>query len=187
MLLLPILSTQSILRIFSVVEGLYCSKVQVPLSSSTVGGSTPGYDSSFSPGVAYSGNSGPGSASFSGGAAPSSGGGAGFSSALGLPLDELPAGGPLPWSFLRHLSPLRLFPDVNAWETDEVPLGMIEPPAVAPSSYIIQSSNGYQRARELLSHSKYSPDIFDHFLLPPIVTQTTTETPVIETPGEKGK
>uniref|UniRef100_A0A3Q1GUG7 Uncharacterized protein n=1 Tax=Acanthochromis polyacanthus TaxID=80966 RepID=A0A3Q1GUG7_9TELE len=129
--------------------------------------SSPGYDSAFSPGVAYSGSSGPGSASSSGGAAPSSGGGAGL---FGLPF--VPG-----MSFLRHLIPHRLFPDANAWDTDEVPLGMIEPPAVAPSSYIIQSSNGYQRARELLSHSKYSPDIFDHFLLPPIVTQTPQHKP----------
>lgn len=146
---------------------------------STAGGPGPGYDSSFSPGVAYAGSSGPGSASSSGGAAPSSGGGA---DPFGFPFPGLS-----PSTFLRHLIPPRLLPDVNAWDTDEVPLGLIEPPAVAPSSYIIQSSNGYQRARELLSHSKYSPDIFDHFLLPPIITQTPSETAVTEAPGEKAK
>lgn len=98
-----------------------------------------------------------------------------------------PFGFQLSESFLKHMFPNRLFPDPDAWEAPEVPLGMIEPPPVVPSSYIVQSSNGYQRARELLSHSKYSPDIFDHFLLPPIATQTPTGTPVAGTPGQKAR
>uniref|UniRef100_A0A3B5A495 Uncharacterized protein n=1 Tax=Stegastes partitus TaxID=144197 RepID=A0A3B5A495_9TELE len=108
----------------------------------------------------------------------------GFPFVRGLPWDELPKGGLPPSFFLKHLVPPRLLPDVNAWNTDEVPLGMIEGPPVVPSSYIVQSTNGYQRARELLSHSKFSPDIFDHFPLPS-VAQPTGKPPVTGSPGTK--
>lgn len=53
------------------------------------------------------------------------------------------------------------FPDVGAWESaGEEPQSVGETSPLPPSSYIIQSRNGYLRAREVLSHSKYSPDYY---------------------------
>lgn len=67
---------------------------------------------------------------------------------------------------LRYLSVSSLpvwippnFPDVGAWEAAGAePQSVSETSPLPPSSYIIQSRNGYLRAREVLSHSKYSPD-----------------------------
>ncbi|XP_008313241.1 uncharacterized protein LOC103382284 isoform X1 [Cynoglossus semilaevis] len=56
----------------------------------------------------------------------------------------------------------RPFPDFTVW--DSSPVGAAEfvsetsPPL--PSSYIIQSNSGYQRLREFLSHTKYTPDYY---------------------------
>lgn len=69
---------------------------------------------------------------------------------------------------LRHLSVSGLpvwippnFPDVSAWEAvGAEPQSVSETSPLPPSSYIIQSRNGYLRAREVLSHSKYSPDYY---------------------------
>lgn len=53
------------------------------------------------------------------------------------------------------------FPDVGAWEAvGAEPQSVSETSPLPPSSYIIQSRNGYLRAREVLSHSKYSPDYY---------------------------
>ncbi|XP_078793331.1 uncharacterized protein LOC144987786 [Oryzias latipes] len=61
--------------------------------------------------------------------------------------------------------PERPFPRF-AWTSDHVPLGMVEERPVFPSSHIVKSSSGYQRARDFRSDAKYSQDIFDHIPLP---------------------
>ncbi|GLD63221.1 uncharacterized protein AKAME5_001486300 [Lates japonicus] len=61
----------------------------------------------------------------------------------------------------RKWMPNRQFPDFGAWESNVgVPMsaGDSETSPLPPSSYIIQSMNGYEREREFLSHSKYSPE-----------------------------
>uniref|UniRef100_A0A4W6ELA0 Uncharacterized protein n=1 Tax=Lates calcarifer TaxID=8187 RepID=A0A4W6ELA0_LATCA len=111
------------------------------LSSETnlIGGSVPGAD--YGDGPAPYGN--PSSAGFpSWGAQPAGGVGVAFSD-------------PRKWM------PKRQFPDFSAWESNVgVPMraGDSETSPLPPSSYIIQSVNGYDRAREFLSHSKYSPE-----------------------------
>ncbi|XP_039990369.1 paternally-expressed gene 3 protein-like [Xiphias gladius] len=92
----------------------------------------------------------------------------GYPSGAGSPSwDEQPAGeayasayGPSSWV------PSRPFPDFSAWDSNaEEPQSTSETSPLPPSSYIIQSRNGYQRAREVLSHTKYSPE----YPQPPIV------------------
>lgn len=84
----------------------------------------------------------------------------GSQSSPGLPWNEEPAGGadasfPNPNNWM----PTRNFPDFSAWEAaEEAPQSVGETSPLPPSSYIIQSRNGYLRAREVLSHSKYSPE-----------------------------
>ncbi|XP_073346125.1 uncharacterized protein [Pagrus major] len=78
----------------------------------------------------------------------------------GLPWVEQPAGGadasfydPSDWM------PSRPFPDLSVWASgDQSPQSASETSPVPPSSYIVQSRNGYQRAREVLSHTQYSPE-----------------------------
>ncbi|XP_070845963.1 uncharacterized protein [Chaetodon trifascialis] len=49
--------------------------------------------------------------------------------------------------------------DLNVWGSDgELPQSVSEPFPLPPSSYIIQSKNGYQRERELFSYTEYSPE-----------------------------
>lgn len=61
--------------------------------------------------------------------------------------------------------PSRPFPDFSAWEAQAgAPQSVGETSPLPPSSYIIQTRNGYLRAREFLSHMKYSPE----YPLPPI-------------------
>ncbi|XP_005471631.1 uncharacterized transmembrane protein DDB_G0289901 isoform X2 [Oreochromis niloticus] len=73
-----------------------------------------------------------------------------------------------PWNWI----PPRPFPDFNAWSTYEVPLGMVVlPPQVPslPSSHLVQAGTGYQRGREVLSHSKYSNNVLGHHPLSPVL------------------
>uniref|UniRef100_A0A3B3DBV9 Uncharacterized protein n=1 Tax=Oryzias melastigma TaxID=30732 RepID=A0A3B3DBV9_ORYME len=60
--------------------------------------------------------------------------------------------------------PERGFPRY-AWTSDHVPLGMVEERPVFPSSHVIKSSSGYQRARDFRSDAKYTQDTFDHIPL----------------------
>uniref|UniRef100_A0A3B3BZM1 Uncharacterized protein n=1 Tax=Oryzias melastigma TaxID=30732 RepID=A0A3B3BZM1_ORYME len=57
--------------------------------------------------------------------------------------------------------PSRPFPR-EAWTSDHVPLGMVEQRPLYPSSHVVKSSNGYQRARDFSADAKYTQDIFDH-------------------------
>ncbi|KAM7381076.1 hypothetical protein PAMA_012082 [Pampus argenteus] len=56
--------------------------------------------------------------------------------------------------------PSRPFPDFGVLDSAQEMLEGVnqERPPLPPSSYIIQSRNGYQRARETFSHMKYSPE-----------------------------
>lgn len=74
--------------------------------------------------------------------------------------DEQLAAGPSALFYLGGWTPRHL-PDASVWNTDEVPVSMTELPYL-PASYIVQSRNRYQRAAEVLSHSKYSDDTFKH-------------------------
>ncbi|KAE8283762.1 hypothetical protein D5F01_LYC17082 [Larimichthys crocea] len=98
----------------------------------------------------------------------------------GLPWDEQPAGGAdASFSDPSNWMPSRAFPDFNAWDSDSaMPYGGMqqgpsETSPLPPSSYIIQSSNGYQRAREVLSHTKYSPE----YPAPPVMPFRAPEAP----------
>uniref|UniRef100_H2LCT3 Uncharacterized protein n=1 Tax=Oryzias latipes TaxID=8090 RepID=H2LCT3_ORYLA len=62
---------------------------------------------------------------------------------------------------ILSLRPSRSFPR-RAWTSNQVPLGMVEPRPVFPSSHVVRTSNGYQRARDFRSDAKYAQDIFDH-------------------------
>ena len=66
--------------------------------------------------------------------------------------------------FLAALMSLKL--DVSspqfAWTSDQVPMATSEKRTVYPSSHVVQSSNGYQRARDSSSYAKYFHDAFDH-------------------------
>uniref|UniRef100_A0A8C5N2E7 Uncharacterized protein n=1 Tax=Gouania willdenowi TaxID=441366 RepID=A0A8C5N2E7_GOUWI len=84
-----------------------------------------------------------------------------------LPWDELSLGSSSSPFFLPNMmANRRKFPDPDVWEQEDVPLGSIDQPPVGPASYLIQSRNGYQRAREILSHSKYTEDNFDNLQQP---------------------
>ncbi|XP_013768876.1 uncharacterized transmembrane protein DDB_G0289901-like isoform X4 [Pundamilia nyererei] len=98
----------------------------------------------------------------------------GYSFLGGVPYQNYPV---LSSSFLNHpwnWMPLRPFPDFNAWSTYEVPLGMVallpQVPSF-PSSHLVQTGTGYQRGREVLSHSKYSNNILGHHPLSPVLPQ----------------
>ncbi|CAI5658009.1 unnamed protein product [Oreochromis niloticus] len=75
--------------------------------------------------------------------------------------DERLAAGPSALFYLGGWTPRHL-PDASSWNTDEVPVSKAELPYLPPASYIVQSRNRYQRAAEVLSHSKYSDDTFKH-------------------------
>lgn len=72
---------------------------------------------------------------------------------------------PTGWLYARD------FPDFNILNTaGEVPqevVGKMSP--LPPSSYIIQSRNGYKRAREVMSHSRYTPEDIYLPSYPPVV------------------
>ncbi|XP_026033453.1 glycine-rich protein DOT1-like isoform X1 [Astatotilapia calliptera] len=98
----------------------------------------------------------------------------GYSFLGGVPYQNYPV---LSSSFLNHpwnWMPPRPFPDFNAWSTYEVPLGMVallpQVPSL-PSSHLVQTGTGYQRGREVLSHSKYSNNILGHHPLSPVLPQ----------------
>ncbi|XP_049419310.1 uncharacterized protein LOC125880667 isoform X2 [Epinephelus fuscoguttatus] len=109
----------------------------------------------------------------------------GGDSSPGLPWSMQPAGGadssfsdPSTWM------PSRDFPDFSVWDSNaEMPQSMSETSPLPPSSYIIQSRNGYQRAQEFLSHTKYSPEYPE-----PPVFAAETEAPGMSPPeaGPKG-
>ncbi len=107
-------------------------------------------------------------------------------SSPGLPWDAQPAGGA--YGSLYDASswmPSRSFPDFSAWDANgEMPQGVSETSPLPPSSYIIQSSNGYQRAREVLSHTKYSPEYPE----PPVFAYRANKAPSQSPPltGSKG-
>ncbi|XP_054860805.1 uncharacterized protein LOC111582279 isoform X2 [Amphiprion ocellaris] len=115
----------------------------------------------------------------SGGAGGGTGGGAGSggSGGSGFFSSSLPFGSagftPLinyPQGFSYDINDLRprfvRLPDPSVWIPDNIPTDPFPLVVRGPTSYIVQSSNGYQRARELLSHSKYSPDDFGPFYSP---------------------
>uniref|UniRef100_A0A3Q2P7R0 Uncharacterized protein n=1 Tax=Fundulus heteroclitus TaxID=8078 RepID=A0A3Q2P7R0_FUNHE len=52
------------------------------------------------------------------------------------------------------------------WSSPQVPLDMVEKRPVYPSSLIIHSNNGYQRARDFRSDSKYTKETFDNIPQP---------------------
>lgn len=107
----------------------------------------------------------------------------GSQSSPGLPWNEEPAGG-ADASFPNWM-PTRNFPDFSAWEAaEEVPQSVSETSPLPPSSYIIQSRNGYLRAREVLSHSKYSPEYPE----PPVYRFNAVKAPRKSppVPGSKG-
>lgn len=67
--------------------------------------------------------------------------------------------------------PSRHFPDFSAWYTYKVPVSMVAPHPQMPSSYVVQSGSGYKRGREVLSHSKYSDNVFGYPPLSPVLPQ----------------
>lgn len=106
---------------------------------------------------------GVGTSSFGGGG-DGAGGFYGSSFLGGVPWVTAPVGGALSLDSQRWL-PSESFPDFSGLYTYSVPLGMVAAPPIFPSSYIVQSGNGYQRGREALSFSKYSDDIVVPFPL----------------------
>ncbi|KAL7371610.1 hypothetical protein ABVT39_002021 [Epinephelus coioides] len=118
--------------------------------------------------------------------------GAGGDSSPGLPWSMQPAGGAdSSFSDPSNWMPSRDFPDFSVWDSNaEMPQSMSETspllplPPLPPSSYIIQSRNGYQRAQEFLSHTKYSPEYPE----PPVFAAETVKAPGMSQPeaGSKG-
>ncbi|KAL7371771.1 hypothetical protein ABVT39_004801 [Epinephelus coioides] len=118
--------------------------------------------------------------------------GAGGDSSPGLPWSMQPAGGAdSSFSNPSNWMPSRDFPDFSVWDSNaEMPQSMSETspllplPPLPPSSYIIQSRNGYQRAQEFLSHTKYSPEYPE----PPVFAAETVKAPGMSPPeaGSKG-
>uniref|UniRef100_A0A8C7YX94 Uncharacterized protein n=1 Tax=Oryzias sinensis TaxID=183150 RepID=A0A8C7YX94_9TELE len=62
---------------------------------------------------------------------------------------------------ILRFMPNRPFPR-DAWTSDQVPLGTVEQRPLYPSSHVVKTSSGYQRARDFTSDAKYTQDIFDH-------------------------
>uniref|UniRef100_A0A671Y2W0 Uncharacterized protein n=1 Tax=Sparus aurata TaxID=8175 RepID=A0A671Y2W0_SPAAU len=78
----------------------------------------------------------------------------------GLPWVGQPAGG-ADASFYdsSNWMPSRPFPDLSVLDSgDQMSQGVSETSPLPPSSYIVQSRNGYLRSREVLSHTNYSPE-----------------------------
>ncbi|XP_039643135.1 uncharacterized protein LOC120550600 isoform X1 [Perca fluviatilis] len=91
----------------------------------------------------------------------------------------------LPWASQPERETDSLFPDsgISAFESQTM-LGESEIPLPPPSSYIIQSKNGYQQALEALSHSKHSPEYSE----PPVFPSKAVKAPPKTSPvtGSKG-
>ncbi|XP_020567942.1 uncharacterized protein LOC101169148 isoform X1 [Oryzias latipes] len=62
---------------------------------------------------------------------------------------------------ILSFGPSRPFPR-EAWTSEHVPVGSVEQRPLYPSSHVVKTSNGYQRARDFSSDAKYTQDIFDH-------------------------
>ncbi|MEQ2259057.1 hypothetical protein XENORESO_006010 [Xenotaenia resolanae] len=64
---------------------------------------------------------------------------------------------------LLRLSPYSSRPLLQShWSSHNVPMGMVETRPVYPSSLIVNTNSGYQRARDFRTDSKYTDDTFDH-------------------------
>lgn len=75
----------------------------------------------------------------------------------------------------------RNFPDFSVWESVQgAPQSVSETSPLPPSSYIIQSRNGFMNARELFSHSSYSPEYPE----PAVYADAPSKSPAA--PGSKG-
>ncbi|XP_029954699.1 probable peroxisomal membrane protein PEX13 [Salarias fasciatus] len=155
------------------------------VQTGTGGGSTGGGDSVlgtyYGGGPSYfygTGGAGYGSTAGGGGSGGKGSGSRGSGSAGSDTDDSAGPGFPVfqafPWGHKFHVVPqvfnlndltLPEFLD-NPWDGNDVPLGSVDVPLVPPSSHIVQTSNGYQRARSVLAHSKYSPDDWDVLPLP---------------------
>ncbi|KAK5617528.1 hypothetical protein CRENBAI_004730 [Crenichthys baileyi] len=62
------------------------------------------------------------------------------------------------------------------WSAPQVPQGMVATRPVFPSSLVVYTDSGYQRARDFRTDSKYTQDTFDHIPQPGMP----------QTPGSKG-
>lgn len=114
---------------------------------------------------------------------PNSGHGFWHRGPFGLPAQlggEQPVGGvhpqflfPTGWLYTRD------FPDLSvlntAGEVLQGAVGKMSP--LPPSSYIIQSRNGYERAREVMSHSTYTPEDIYPPPYPPMVERPSGMSP----------
>ncbi|MEY6296493.1 hypothetical protein WJF85_29015, partial [Salmonella enterica subsp. enterica serovar Corvallis] len=68
---------------------------------------------------------------------------------------------------LLRLSPYGSRPLLQShWSYPHVPVEMVETRPVFPSSLIVQTNSGYQRARDFRTDSKYTEDTFDHIPQP---------------------
>uniref|UniRef100_A0A8C6LNW6 Uncharacterized protein n=1 Tax=Nothobranchius furzeri TaxID=105023 RepID=A0A8C6LNW6_NOTFU len=65
---------------------------------------------------------------------------------------------------LRPNRPYVQFP----WNSDHIPLDMVEELPVYPSSHVVHSSSGYQRARDLRTDNKYTEETFSDIPMPEI-------------------
>lgn len=110
---------------------------------------------------------------------PNPGHGFWYRGLFGLPAQlggEQPVGGvrpqflfPTGWMYAHD------FPDLSVLNTaGEVPQKVSPLP---PSSYIIQSRNGYERAREVMSHSTYTPEDIHLPPYPPMVERPSGMSP----------
>ncbi len=109
------------------------------------------------------------------------------SSAGSLGWVEQPAGGA---SFYEPSSwiPSRSFPDFSVWDSESaVQQSVREMSPLPPSSYIIQSRNGYQRAREVLSHTKYSPEYPEPPVFPVQAVKAPSKSPPVTFPKIRAK
>lgn len=111
---------------------------------------------------------------------PNSGRSFWYGGPFGLPAQ---LGGEQPVGRVRPRFPF-LFPDLSVLNTaGELPpdaVGKMSP--LPPSSYIIQSRNGYERAREVMSHSTYTPEDIYPPPYPPMVERPSGMSP----PGPPG-
>uniref|UniRef100_A0A8C6W0M2 Uncharacterized protein n=1 Tax=Nothobranchius furzeri TaxID=105023 RepID=A0A8C6W0M2_NOTFU len=70
---------------------------------------------------------------------------------------------------LRPNRPYVQFP----WTSAHIPLDMVEERPVYPSSHVVHSSSGYQRARDLRTDSKYTQETFSDIPMPEMHKDTT--------------
>ncbi|XP_023805015.2 uncharacterized protein LOC144981315 [Oryzias latipes] len=62
---------------------------------------------------------------------------------------------------ILSFGPSRPFPR-EAWTSEHVPVRSLARRPLYPSSHVVKTSSGYQRARDFSSDAKYTQDIFDH-------------------------